>query len=102
MKLIYKIGKRKIELIETITHNNLPYEFHGTYKAKGVHNIQENYFESTVNGHTKWISKTEFMPLTFMMRIMMALMPRAFKKQSIKYMQDFKNFVENGTSVANA
>jgi hypothetical protein len=35
-----------------------------------------------------------------MMKAMGFLMPNAFKKQSMKYLTDFKNFAENGTSVA--
>ena len=30
-KLEYKMGKREVEMIETITKRNLPEEFHGTY-----------------------------------------------------------------------
>ncbi len=37
-----------------------------------------------------------------MMKIMIFLMPSVFKNQSKTYMIDFKNFVEKGTSVANA
>jgi hypothetical protein len=33
---------------------------------------------------------------------MLFLMPGAFKKQTKKYMKNFKNFVEHETSVANA
>ena len=47
MKLHFKIDKREFELLETITHRNLPHEFHGTYTMKGIHNTQENYFKST-------------------------------------------------------
>ena len=46
------------------------------------------------------MSKCEFQPSGFMMKTMALLMPGAFKKQSKKYMIDFKNFVEKGTSVA--
>ena len=69
---------------------------------KGIHNTQENYFKSTDEGYTKWTSVSDFMPLNFTMRIMTYLMPKAFKKQSLKYMKDFKNFVEKGVSVSNA
>ena len=102
MKFYYQFGKRKMELVETITKRNFPSEFHATYATKGMHNIQQNFFETTSEGHTKWSSKSEFMPTNFTMRMMLLLMPRAFKKQSLKYMTDFKNFVEHGTSVANA
>lgn len=102
MKLVYKMGNREMELIETVTHRKLPYEFHGTYDAKGIHTIQENYFEETPKGHTKWTSKSEFIPLGFTMRLMTLIMPGAFKKQSLQYMKDFKNFAEKGISVAHA
>lgn len=101
MKLNYKMGKRDMELIETIIHHNLPHELYVNYDMKGMHNIQENFFEETNNGQTKWISKNEFVPTNFMLRMMTMLMPRAFKKQSKKYLQDFKNFAENGISLAN-
>ena len=100
MKLSYQMGKRKMELIETITHKKLPHEFHGTYDVKGMHNVQENYFKENENGHTIWTSKSEFLPTTFIMRLMTLLMPKAFKKQSKLYMEDFKNFAEKGISVA--
>lgn len=100
MKLSYKVGKRDIELIETITKSEFPEEFHATYDAKGMHNVQENYFEDTQDGKTKWIVKNEFIPTGFMMRIMTLLMPRAFKKQSRVFMDDFKNYVENDITVS--
>lgn len=102
MKLSYDFGKRKMELIETITKQDFPKEFHATYNTKGIRNIQENYFESTADGHTKWIAENKFEPTNFMMNAMLFLMPRAFKKQTKLYMTNFKNFVEQGISVANA
>jgi len=100
MQLNYKMGKREMALIETIAKNNFPEEFFATYSTKGMHNVQENYFQETPEGHTKWLSKCEFQPSDFMMKAMAFLMPGAFKKQSKNYMVDFKNFVEQGTSVA--
>jgi len=102
LKLTYKFGRRQIELIETITKSNFPYEFHATYTTKGMHNIQENFFSKTSEGFTKWVSINEFLPLNFMMRIMMFLMPNSFKKQSVTYMKDFKNFAEHEISLAHA
>lgn len=102
MKLNYDFGKRKMELVETITKQDFPGEFHATYSTKGMRNIQQNYFESTDRGHTRWICKNEFQPTNFMMNAMLFLMPRAFKKQTKTYMGNFKNFAEKGTSVAHA
>ncbi|WP_417289491.1 SRPBCC family protein [Corallibacter sp.] len=102
MRLNYKLGNRSMELVETILHTKLPNELHLTYDAKGMHNVQENYFEETPDGFTKWTSKIEFIPTTFMLRMATLVIPNAFKKQTKKYMQNFKNFAENGISVANA
>lgn len=100
MKLSYTMGKRHIEMIETITKRNLPFEFDGTYEAKNVFNEVKNRFDETAEGHTLWTAENEFR-FSGIMKLMGWLMPGAFKKQSYKYMQDFKAFVENNTSVAN-
>ena len=102
MELQYKMGKRELVMVETIIKRNLPYEFHTTYDTKGVHNIQKNYFNDIDEHSTKWISESEFQFSGFMMKVMGFLMPGAFKKQSLKYLQDFKAFAENGTSVSDS
>lgn len=99
MKLEYKIGKREMVLTETIKKNQFPSEFHATYDAKGVHNIQQNFFYDYEDNKTRWVSKAEFQFESFGMKLMGILMPGAFKKQSEKYMIDFKNFAEKGSSV---
>ena len=102
MKLKYRFGRRQREITETITKRDFPNEFHVNYTITAMHNIQRNYFEKTSNGFTKWTSYNEYIPLTLRTRIMLLIMPRTFKKQSLIYMQDFKNFAENGTSVTHA
>ncbi len=101
MLLEYKMGKRNITMTETIIKYGFPSEFHATYDAKDVHNIQKNYFHEVDANSTKWVSENEFQFGGFMMKAMGFLMPGIFKKQSGKYLNDFKNFAENGTSVAN-
>lgn len=100
MNLKYKMGKREFEMVETIIKSNLPDELHTTYDTKGVHNIQKNYFKE-IEGKTQWVSECEFQFSGFGMKLMGFLMPGAFKKQSMKYLKDFKAFAENGTSVLN-
>ncbi|MDX1462753.1 MAG: SRPBCC family protein [Marinirhabdus sp.] len=101
MELRYKMGKRDMTMIETILKRDFPTEFHATYDAKGVHNIQKNYFEEIDPQTTRWRSESEFQFQGFGMKLIGFLMPGAFKKQSQKYLNDFKNFVEHGTSVEN-
>lgn len=92
-KILYKIGKREVEMIETITKNNLPDEFFATYEAKGVFNIVAIFFEALPNEQTKYISETEFEFKGFM-KIIGLLFPGAFKKESQKYLDLFKDMVE--------
>lgn len=93
-KLVFKMGKRELEMIETITVKNLPAEFSGTYDAKGVHNIVRNFFEQVDENTTKHTSENEFQFKGFM-KVIAFLMPGAFKKQSYKYLEAFKQFAES-------
>ena len=92
-KMRYKMGKRDIEMIETVTKRELPNVFSGSYEAKGVYNHIDNYFEVIDENTTKYWSENEFR-LKGMMKLMGWIMPGAFKKQSQQYMDDFKTFVE--------
>lgn len=102
MKLHYLMRKLRMSVIETITHKNLPHQWHATYTTENADYIQENYFKATSENQTQWTSIIEFLPLTFMMRLKLWLMPTTFKKHSLQYMKDFKNFAEKGISVAHA
>jgi hypothetical protein len=93
-RLKYQMGKRLIEMEETITKNNLPHEFDGTYSAKGVFNIMKNKFVPVGENKTKWVSETEFQFSGFM-KIIGFFMPGAFKKQSQVYLDKFKKFAES-------
>ncbi|WP_420576153.1 SRPBCC family protein [Ekhidna sp.] len=91
--LKYEMGKRKIEMIETITFNGFPDEFHSNYQTNGVVNFQRNHFEEE-NGQTRWISESEFKFKGFMKLMAFFMGKGAFKKQSYSYMEDFKAFAE--------
>ena len=92
-RLKFKMGKREMEMIETITTRNLPDEFSGTYEANGAYNIVKNRFIKLSDTRTKYITEHEFQFNGFM-KIIAFLMPGAFKKQSMKYMVAFKSFAE--------
>lgn len=93
-RLKFKMGKRNIEMIETITVRDLPDEFTGTYDAEGVFNIVKNRFEAINPTRTRYISEQEFQ-FTGFMKIFGWLMPGAFRKQSMKYLEAFKTFAES-------
>ncbi|MBR9920480.1 MAG: SRPBCC family protein [Bacteroidetes bacterium] len=94
-KLKFKSGKREIEMVETVLVRNLPEEFSGSYEAKGVYNVVRNKFEPLPDNRTLYITENEFQFKRFMMRLMGLMMPGAFRKQSVKYLQDFKRFAES-------
>lgn len=93
-RLKFDMNGRKIEMIETITAKDLPREFTGTYDADGVHNIVSNHFEPIGDSRTRYRSENEFQFKGFM-KIIAFFMPGAFKKQSMKYLEDFKKFAES-------
>jgi hypothetical protein len=97
-RLVFVNGRRRIEMVETITRRDLPDAFHGTYDANGVHNIVENYFTEPAPGRTRWVSRNVF-ELTGVMRVVGLLFGRSFRKQSRAFMEDFKAFAEKGTDV---
>lgn len=99
MNMKFKMGKRDLEMVETIIKRNFPEDFHTTYDSKGVHNIQKNHFLEVNDNQTKWVSESEFQFAGFGMKLISMIVPKMFKKQSMQYATDFKNFAENGVSV---
>lgn len=97
-KLVYQMGKRRVEMIETITARDLPERFDGTYEAKGVFNVVKNRFTELGPETTRWESENEFR-LSGVMWLMGLVMGGAFRKQTLEYMQAFKRFAEDGVDV---
>jgi carbon monoxide dehydrogenase subunit G len=92
-KLKFQMGKRAIEMIETVTVRNLPHEFSGTYEAQGVFSVVKNHFIPVDGNKTRYVTEQEFQFKGFM-KVLGILMSGAFKKQSMKYLTDFKTFAE--------
>ncbi|TDR18360.1 SRPBCC family protein [Marinicella litoralis] len=94
MKLNYKMGKREIEMIETIVDYSMPNHFSATYETKGVWNLVENHFTENLQGNTVWESNCEF-KFSGIMKLMSWFMPKSmFQKESCQYLIDFKDFAE--------
>jgi hypothetical protein len=92
-KLLYQMGRRKIEMIETITKRDFPWEFAATYLTRGVLNKVSNKFTRLGPDKTRYVTESEFHFSGFM-KIIAWLMPGAFRKQSQKFLDDFKKFAE--------
>lgn len=94
--LKYRMGKAVLEMKERIEENRLPDRFTCTYEADKVWNRVENQFEDTSTGGTRWRFTSEFRFSGFLKFVAMIL-PGLFRKQSLKYMQQFKDFAEGRT-----
>jgi hypothetical protein len=93
-KLVYQMGRRQIEMIETIETRNLPDEFSGTYTSDGVFNRLVNRFYEEGPDKTRWVLENEFQFGGFM-KVIGFLTPWAFRRQTRNMMKDFKSFAEN-------
>lgn len=99
-QLKFKMGKGEMEMVETVTLNKLPDLYAVTYETKGVFNEVKTHFSETSPGQTRLVCENEFRFAGLMMKLVGWIMPGAFRKQSRKYMADFKTFVETGKSVS--
>lgn len=95
-RLTFQTGKRKMEMVETITAINLPKELSTTYDTGNVSHTVKNRFEKLSENRTRLVVDTEYRFKGFM-KLIALLMPGTFKKQTRKYLADFKSFVENQT-----
>jgi len=90
----YQMGKREIEMVETITRKALPDEVTCTYETKGIWNEVINRFSEIGPDKTRWSFETEFNCSGFM-RIMSFWFPGTFRKESLKFMRRFKECAES-------
>lgn len=90
----FLVAKRKIKMIETIIVNKLPDEFTCTYEATGVINTVKCMFAEISDTKTDFCTVQEFQ-FKGIYKIVALLMPDTFKKQSKKYLSDFKIFCES-------
>jgi uncharacterized membrane protein len=93
-RLLYDMGNRKVEMVETVEKRNLPDEFSGTYEADGVWNWVSNRFYEEGQDKTRWEIETEF-KFSGLMRILSFFMRGSFPKQTLETMEHFKRFAES-------
>lgn len=95
-KILLAEGKRKMELIETIISNNLPEEKKALYVHIHMTNTQTTRFQEISPNKTRYISEVEYTKFNGLVPKFMALVfPGVFKKQSQKWMDQFKAFSES-------
>ncbi len=92
-----KIAGTTISMQEEILDLDIPRYWKAEYKSNGVRNVQENHFhELTDDGETKtkWESTSTFR-FTGMMRLVAKAQPQVFKRQTSRFMENFKQFAES-------
>lgn len=93
-KLRFEMGKRKVDLIETVVVKDLPREVTFIYETKGVYNVSKNFFKEEGGSSTRYVTENEF-KFKGLYKLLGILMPGAFRKQTQKYLVRFKEFAEN-------
>ena len=95
---LYK--NKEMVIKETILESDLPKKIKFAYESSMGNNEVEMQFERLSDNSVKQINHTHF-HLKGFMKVMGFLFKGMFKKQSLKYMDGFKNYVETGASVLN-
>jgi hypothetical protein len=95
-KILLQHGKRKMELIETIISNNLPFNKKALYEHMHMTNTQLTIFEVVNKNKTRYISEVEYSKFNGIIpKLMSMVFSGMFKKQSQKWMNQFKAFAES-------
>jgi len=95
-ELEFLMGKRHVEMIETVISNTLPDEITLEYDSgKSVHNVVRCVFEEIDATTTKYTTHNLFEFSGIGMKLMGMIFPGMFKKQSQKYLDSFKSYVES-------
>jgi len=96
-RILLKQGKGQMELTETIIHSNLPEEKKAFYEHEHMDNTQTTRFEAISTAKTRCTSEVEYTEFkSFIPKVMAFLFPGMFKKQSQKWLNQFKAFAEKG------
>jgi len=91
----YFLHKNKeMKISETVLEQNLPNQIKFGYQSPKGYNEVEMLFEKLSDNSVKQTNNSYF-ELKGFMKVMSFLMKGMFKKQSLKYMTAFKNYVEH-------
>jgi len=97
-KMFYEMNGREMELLETITANNLPDSFAAFYQHTAMENTMTSRFIEINEGRgTRFEVDVDYTKFNgFMPRLMAMLFPGVFRKQSQKWFDQFKFHAESG------
>lgn len=91
----FKHKNQEMILIETVLSVNLPYEKEALYEHKHMSNTQKTIFKPVSDTKTLYITEVEYVKFNgFLPKLMGKLFPSMFRKQSEKWMKQFKEACE--------
>ena len=94
-RIYLKQGKRKMELLETIVLNDLPNKKISTYEHIHMINTLTTSFSSIHDNRTQYIAEVEYTKFNSILpKLMSVFFPGIFKKQTQKWLDQFKAFAE--------
>ncbi len=94
-KMLYKYGKRDMELTETIISNQLPDSFESIYHHKHMDNTMKCRFIELDTHRTKYEYEFDYTRISWILpKLIAILFPGMYRKQGEKWMRQFKEFVE--------
>ncbi len=94
-KMFYKHGNHDMELVETITKNELPYSFEASYHHKHMDNTMKCNFVTLSDNKTRYEFEYEYTRINWVMpKLMAILFPGMYRKPAEKWLRQFKEFAE--------
>ena len=92
---VYLMGKKEMDLLETIVKKDLPDEFTAKYEHKHMVNTMTSSFTKIDALTTRYEATIEYLEFRgFIVKVMAFLAPKMFKKQTQKWFDQFKAFAE--------
>ncbi len=91
----FKMGSRIVRMREKILENKLPESSKFEYANKGVYNTVDNRFTAIDSQKTRYQTVNYFKFERLSMKLVAWMMPKAFQKQSMVFLTDFKAFAES-------
>lgn len=92
----YKSNRYQFDLKETILENDLPHVMKGLYQHDHMENTMTNRFEEMDESRTRWTAELEYIKFKKLLpKLMFKLMPGMFKRQTQKWLDNFKSFAES-------
>ena len=94
--IVFEQNGRRLELLEHVLENQLPDFYLGEYIHKHMTNTQKVIFKAIESDKTLIITEVDYSQFNGIMpRLMAFLFPGLFRKQSQKWLDQFKTMAEN-------